>query len=127
MTNPSSIAAVHDTTVIATVQPTHWSIRARLLWQYRRVLARVTTISLAVGLCLAFAIPKQYTAVASIMPPDQQGSSAMLLAALSGRGGGLGALGSLAGGFLGEHPSTALFIDLLRSGTVSAILSTASI
>jgi len=46
----------------------------------------------------------------------------MLLAALSGRGGGLGALGSLAGGFLGEHPTTALFITLLQSGTVSGHL-----
>ena len=46
----------------------------------------------------------------------------MLLAALAGRSSGLGALGSLAGGFLGEHPTTALFIDLLRSGTVSGHL-----
>jgi uncharacterized protein involved in exopolysaccharide biosynthesis len=56
------------------------------------------------------------------MPPDQQGSSAMLLAALAGRSSGLGALGGLAGGFLGEHPTTALFIDLLQSGTVSGHL-----
>jgi capsule polysaccharide export protein KpsE/RkpR len=46
----------------------------------------------------------------------------MLLAALAGRSSGLGALGSLAGGFLGEHPTTALFIDLLQSGTVSGHL-----
>jgi uncharacterized protein involved in exopolysaccharide biosynthesis len=93
-----------------------------LLWQHRRILARVTAISLVAGLGIAFTIPKQYTAVTSIMPPDQQGTSAMLLAALSGRGSGLGALGSLAGGFLGEHPTTALFIDLLQSGTVSGRL-----
>jgi capsule polysaccharide export protein KpsE/RkpR len=79
-------------------------------------------ISLIAGLCIAFIIPKQYTAVTSIMPPEQQGSSAMLLAALAGRGSSLGALGSLAGGFLGEHPTTALFIDLLQSGTVSGHL-----
>jgi uncharacterized protein involved in exopolysaccharide biosynthesis len=122
MRNSSATATIDETDVLATEQPTHWAVRATLLWQHRRILARVTAISLVAGLCIAFAIPKQYTSVTSIMPPDQQGSSAMLLAALAGRGSGLGALGSIAGGFLGEHPTTALFIDLLQSGTVSGHL-----
>ena len=122
MTAHSTTATASEPELPTTEQPTHWAIRARLLWQHRRILVRVTTIALFAGLCIAFAMPKEYTAVTSIMPPDQQGSSAMLLAALAGRGGGLGALGSLAGGFLGEHPTTALFIDLLQSGTVSGHL-----
>jgi len=121
-TTTSTTATVHKAELLAAEQPTHWAIRASLLWQHRRILARVTAISLVAGLGIAFAIPKQYTAVTTIMPPDQQGSSAMLLAALAGRGSGLGALGSLAGSFLGEHPTTALFIDLLQSGTVSGHL-----
>jgi len=44
------------------------------------------------------------------------------LAALTAHAGSLGGLGSLAGGLLGEHNSTALFIDLLHSGTVSGHL-----
>jgi uncharacterized protein involved in exopolysaccharide biosynthesis len=122
MISSSTTAALHETVLPQTEQPMHWAIRATLLWQHRRILARVATISLVAGLCITFAVPKQYTAVTSIMPPDQQGSSAMLLAALAGRSSGLGALGSLAGGFLGEHPTTALFIDLLQSGTVSGHL-----
>jgi uncharacterized protein involved in exopolysaccharide biosynthesis len=55
------------------------------------------------------------------MPPDEQSSSAMMLAALSSHLGSLGALGSLAGG-LGGHSSSDLFIALLRSGTVSGDL-----
>jgi capsule polysaccharide export protein KpsE/RkpR len=43
----------------------------------------------------------------------------MLLAALAGRSGSLGSLGSLAGGLLGGHPTTALYVSLLESGTVS--------
>jgi len=46
----------------------------------------------------------------------------MMLAALTARSGGLGSLGGLAGGLLGEHSSTALFIDLLHSGTVGGNL-----
>lgn len=96
-----------------------WANRAALLWQHRHKLMSVTAISLLVSLAISFAIPKQYKSTASIMPPDQQGSSAMLLAALTGHAGGLGALGSLASGLLGGRTSTALFINLLQSGTVS--------
>jgi uncharacterized protein involved in exopolysaccharide biosynthesis len=104
-------------------EPT-WAIRAMLLWKHRRTLARVTAIALLVSLVFTFSIPKEYKSTASIMPPDQQGSSAMLLAALSGHSGsgGLGALGSLASGLLGAHTSTDLFINLLQSGTVEGHL-----
>ncbi len=96
-----------------------WLGRGMLLWQHRRLLARVTAIAMVVALAIAFAIPKQYKSVASIMPPDQQGSGTMLLAALAGRGGTLGGLGGLAGGLLGTHTNTALYESLLESGTVS--------
>lgn len=107
------------------IEKTHgpvWAVRAHLLWNHRRPLARVTCIALLVSLGIAFVIPKQYKSVTSIMPPDQQGASAMMLAALTARSPGLGALGSLAGGLLGSHSSSALFIDLLQSGTVSGHL-----
>lgn len=103
----------------ATPPAAPWVTRATLLWEHRRLLGRVTVIALVVSLGIAFAIPKSYKATGSIMPPDQQGSGAMLLAALAGHSGGLGSLGSLAGGLLGGHPSTALYVSLLESGTVS--------
>jgi capsule polysaccharide export protein KpsE/RkpR len=101
----------------STSLPSHWAVRASLLWQHRRVLARVGAISMVVSLGIAFLIPKQYKSTASIMPPDQQGSGAMMLAALLGHGG-LGSLGGLATGLLGGHSTTALYISLLESGTV---------
>ncbi len=99
----------------------HWTVRAALLWRHRGVLARVTAAWLVVSLAIAFLIPKQYKATARIMPPDQQGSGAMMLAALIGHGE-MGSLGSLASGLLGGHTTTALFVNLLESGTVSAHL-----
>jgi uncharacterized protein involved in exopolysaccharide biosynthesis len=94
------------------------------LWLHRRLLTRVTAIALVVSLGIAFTLPKQYKASASIMPPDQQGSGAMLLAALAGRGGSgaLGGLGSLAGGLLGGHPTAALYENMLASGTIAGRL-----
>lgn len=99
-----------------------WAIRALLLWKHRRLLARVTAISLVVSLAIAFAMPKEYKSSASIMPPDQPNSGAALLAALSSRAGGLGSLGALATGMLGGRSSSALFIDMLHSATVSGAL-----
>jgi len=110
------------TAQVAAAAPTDWLSRGVLLWQYRRTLARVTGIAMVVSLGIACVIPKQYKSVGSIMPPDQQGSGAMMLAALAGRSGGLGSLGSLAGGLLGTHTNTALYESLLESGTIGGRL-----
>lgn len=121
--NPNSLVTLLDREeTIRIAHEPHWAVRAMLLWKHRRMLLRVTAISFLVSVGISFAIPKQYKSTASIMPPDQQGSSAMLLAALTAHSGNLGALGGLAGGLLGGHTSTALFIDLLRSGSVSSHL-----
>jgi capsule polysaccharide export protein KpsE/RkpR len=101
--------------------PANWAVRATLLWRHRRFFARVTAISFLVSLTVAFLLPKQYKSSASIMPPDQQNSGAMMIAALASRGG-LGSLGSLAGGLFSGHTTTALFVNLLQSGTVHAHL-----
>src|ERR1700691_1154714 len=115
---PESIVAAleHDAQT-----PEHWAVRGALLWKHRRLLARVTAIAFLVSLSVAFLIPKRYKSSGSIMPPDQQSSGAMMLAALA-HSSSLGGLGSLASGLLGTHTSTALFISLLHSGTVSGHL-----
>ncbi len=120
--SPTIIETRYDAELNPAPPSIHWATRAALLWEHRRLLGCVTAIALVVSLAIAFAIPKSYKATASIMPPDQQGSGAMLLAALAGRTGGLGSLGSLAGGLLGGHPTTALYVSLLESGTVSGHL-----
>jgi uncharacterized protein involved in exopolysaccharide biosynthesis len=119
--NSSYVTLDRDEPVIVPREP-RWVIHARLLWRRRRMLARVTGIALLVSIGIAFAIPKKYKSITSIMPPDQQSPSAMMLAALTGRLGSLGALSGLAGGLAGVHSSADLFIDLLRSGTVSGHL-----
>jgi capsule polysaccharide export protein KpsE/RkpR len=119
--SPAVAAPHHETEQISTAAPPNWLVHATVLWEHRQTLARVTAIALTLGLCLAFAIPKRYRSSTSIMPPAQQGSSAMLLSALAGRTGGLGGLGSLgglAGGLLSSQSTTALYISLLESGTV---------
>ncbi|SPE27766.1 Lipopolysaccharide biosynthesis protein [Candidatus Sulfotelmatomonas gaucii] len=119
MTPNSSFATLDREEPVSHEEAPRWVIHAGLLWQHRRMLARVAFISLILSLATAFVIPKQYKSSTSIMPPDQQSASTMMLAALSGHLGSLGALGDLAGGLGMGHSSSELFIDLLHSGTVS--------
>jgi uncharacterized protein involved in exopolysaccharide biosynthesis len=126
MTPTSLLTTLDRDEAIHIAQEPRWAVRTLLLWKHRRTLARVTAISLVISLAISFAIPKRYKSTTSIMPPDQQNSGAMMLAALAGHSGGamgsLGGLGSLAGSLLGAHTTTDLFIELLRSGTVTGEL-----
>jgi capsule polysaccharide export protein KpsE/RkpR len=97
----------------------NWVRNAALLWDHRRLLLRVAGITLVLSAAIAFLIPKRYESVARLMPPEQPSSGAAMLAALAGHSlGGLGGLGNLAG-LLGGRTSSALFIDLLHSRTIS--------
>lgn len=116
------LRATEEPETVAEPRPANWVANAKLLWEHRRLLARALAISIAAGLLIAFLIPKKYTSAGRIMPPDNSGSSMAMLAALTGRGGGsseMGGLASLAGSLLGGRNSSALFVDLLKSGTVS--------
>jgi uncharacterized protein involved in exopolysaccharide biosynthesis len=101
----------------------NWVANASILWDHRRALARVAAIALIVSLIIAFVLPKRYESTGRIMPPESSGAGAAVFAALAGHAlGELGGLGSLAGSLLGSRNSSALFVDLLRSGTVSGHL-----
>jgi len=109
------------------VEATHsaapnWVINATVLWDGRHTLVRAACVSLALSLAIAFLLPKQYESSARIMPPANSMGNAALIAALAGRSGGLGALGALAGGMMSGSGNTALFVDLLRSSTISGHL-----
>jgi len=97
----------------------NWLRNANLLWDHRRTLVRVAVVALVLSAAFAFLIPKRYESVARLMPPEQPSSGVAMLAALSGHSlGGLSGLGNLAG-LLGGRTSSALFIDLLQSRTIS--------
>ena len=100
----------------------NWFTNARVLWLHRVFLLRLAGIALVANFGLVFLIPKQYESTARIMPPEQSGSEATMFAALAGRALGSEALGGLAASLLGTHNSGALFVELLRSGTVTGAI-----
>lgn len=96
-----------------------WVVNAAVLWQRRQLLLRVVIISLLASLLIAFLVPKRYKSSARIMPPNSSSVNTAMLAAFAGRSlGALGGLGALAGLF-GTNTSSALYVDLLRSGTIA--------
>ncbi len=99
-----------------------WVINAALLWSKRRFLTRVVAAGFLLSALIVFLLPKQYESTTRIMPPEQTSGGAAMLAALRRRGQAAGGLASLAGGLLGGRSNGALFIDLLRSGTISGRL-----
>jgi capsule polysaccharide export protein KpsE/RkpR len=98
-----------------------WVPNTSLLWDRRRTLLKVFVCSLLLSALMAFLIPKQYESSTRMMPPEQQGMGAAVLAALTGKAMP-GALGALAGNVLGMKDSGALFVDLLGSGSIEGAL-----
>jgi capsule polysaccharide export protein KpsE/RkpR len=97
----------------------NWLTNAQVLWRRRGLLLRVALISLVVSFGLVFLIPERFQATARIMPPEHSGSDTAMMAALAGRALGGDMLGGLAASLLGTHNTGALFVDLLRSGSVT--------
>jgi capsule polysaccharide export protein KpsE/RkpR len=122
MDSSAAVAPVNGQQSTSAQAPANWVVHATLLWQHRRLLGRVTILALLLGVAIALIVPKKYEAVTRIMPPDSQNSGALMLAALASHTGGLGGLGGLAGSLLSGHTSGALFVDLLRSQTISSHL-----
>jgi capsule polysaccharide export protein KpsE/RkpR len=99
-----------------------WVVNMVLLWSRRRFLAGITAMAFALSTLVVVLLPNQYKSTTRIMPPEQTTGGAAMLAALAGRSQGVGSLASLAGGLFGGRSNGALFIDLLRSGTISGRL-----
>jgi tyrosine-protein kinase Etk/Wzc len=82
----------------------------------RKKFLAVSTIAVGIlTLIVTLLIPNRYTAVTTVLPP-QQGSS--LSSALLSQVGNLGALGSLAGGSLGLKNPADMTVALLKSRSV---------
>jgi capsule polysaccharide export protein KpsE/RkpR len=96
-------------------------ILLRLFLAKRHFLGKALLFGLAAGCLIALLIPSRYESTVQLMPPDNQSSSGLaMLAALTGKAGGLGAM---AGDLLGAKSSGALFVGVLGSKTVQDRLS----
>lgn len=105
----------------ASVEKATWVENASLFWDFRRLIARVAGTVFVLSILVALLLPKEYVSGARIMPPEQGGNSAAILATLVGKSSA-GGLAGLAGSLLGAKNTGALFVALLHSGTVSGHL-----
>lgn len=101
----------------------NWLTNASLLWENRRSLLRMAAAGFLISVLIVILVPNRYESTARIMPPDNSSPGAAMLAALSGRNTGeLGGLGSLATSLLGVHTTGPMFVDMLRSASVTGDL-----
>lgn len=98
-----------------------WITNASLFWDNRHLMLRVAGVAFALSMLIAFILPKEYESGARIMPPEQGGNGAAMLAALVGKSSASG-LAGLAGSLIGAKNNSALFVALLHSGTISSHL-----
>lgn len=96
-----------------------WLYNLHILWAKRVLLLRIAGIALVCGVAIAFVIPKTYVSQARIMPPEMSNSGSALLASMAARAFGSDSLSGLAASLIGTHNNGALFIDLMRSSTVT--------
>src|SRR6266576_1332681 len=90
----------------------------RLLWTRRQMLFRVTLYSMLASTGLVFLITPRYESTARLMPPDNQSSSGMAIAAAAMSGtAGAGGLGGIAGDLLGLKSTSDVFVGILGSRT----------
>jgi uncharacterized protein involved in exopolysaccharide biosynthesis len=91
----------------------------RLVWGERTFLVRLSLLGLVLGAIVAFLIPPRYVSSTRLMPPDNQYSSSIAVAAASmATARGPGGFGELAGDLLGLKSTSDLFVGILNSRTV---------
>ena len=87
-----------------------------IITQRKKLVGIVTAICTGLGLILAFALPKEYTATVIILPPQGSSSmSSMLASQLSGMNG---AVSGMASSMLGMKNVNDMYVSMLKSQSV---------
>ncbi|MGA8939217.1 MAG: Wzz/FepE/Etk N-terminal domain-containing protein [Acidobacteriaceae bacterium] len=86
-----------------------------VLAERKRIVLWVTVAFAVAGIIVSFVLPVRYTAMVTLLPP-QEGSS--MAAALSSQLGSLGGMAALAGGGLGLKNPNDRYVAMLQSRTV---------
>jgi capsule polysaccharide export protein KpsE/RkpR len=90
----------------------------RLIWDNLGLLLRVAVYALLASTAIAYLIPSRYESSGRLMPPDNQSSSALNMAAAAMSGAiGSSALGGIASDLLGTKSTSDVFVGILSSRT----------
>ena len=91
-------------------------IAARLLWDNRGLLFRVTLCGLLASVLVALLIPAQYESTTRLMPPENRSASG-LASAIAAMSGGVAGLGGIASDMLELKSTSDVFAGILASRT----------
>lgn len=121
---PGSLAGTQEEPVAWNDFSRHSRIvsQLRLLWECKRFIGNIVLVSTVAFAATAFLIPSRYESTVRLMPPDNQSSPLMMLAAISGKGSGASNLGGLATDLLDIKTSGSLFVGIMQSRSVQDAL-----
>ncbi len=86
-----------------------------ILAERKRLILTVTAVFAGLAIVISLLLPKRYTAMTTLLPPQQNSSMG---AALASQLGSLGGMAALAGGSLGLKNPNDMFVAMLKSRTV---------
>lgn len=87
-----------------------------LLAERKKIIGLVTGSFAVIAIIVSLVLPKQYTAMVTLLPPQQQSPSGNL--ALASQFGNLGGMAALAGSSLGIKNPNDMYVAMLKSRTV---------
>ena len=85
----------------------------------KHLIAKGAAVGMLVGVFLSLVLPVRYTAVTTLMPPQQTPSTATVLMNQLTTGGGASPLAALAGGSMGLKNPNDIYIGLLNSRPIA--------
>jgi uncharacterized protein involved in exopolysaccharide biosynthesis len=85
----------------------------------KHLIAKGAAVGMLVGVFLSLVLPVRYTAVTTLMPPQQTPSTATMLMNQLTTGGGASPLAALAGGSMGLKNPNDIYIGLLNSRPIA--------
>jgi capsule polysaccharide export protein KpsE/RkpR len=85
----------------------------------KHLIAKGAAVGMLIGVLLSLVLPVRYTAVTTLMPPQQTPSTATVLMNQLTTGGGASPLAALAGGSMGLKNPNDIYIGLLNSRPIA--------
>ena len=96
----------------------HIASSIRAVWGGRAFLFRLAALGFILGMVVAFLIQARYTSITRLMPPDNQSSSSIAMAASMAASSGAGGFGQIATDLMGLRSTSEVFVGILSSRTV---------
>lgn len=94
-----------------------------VLAERKHIIFLTTAVFATLSVIVSLVLPVRYTAIVTLLPPQQNSSMGTALSSQLGNLGGLGGMAALAGGGLGLKSPNDLYVSMFKSRTVEVAMA----